>query len=274
MQNLMQKPWTRQWLPGIVAVAMYVGIRLLINPILIQVFAPWLSNITPETLSSIPLVPRFLEKAIFHTILGLIGVIGIRWLSRLGRTVPVQRETLQDAFYLAIPGMIVAAILNVTAQSLGVIGHTLLHQPPLPVWPRIPGWLPYSFVLMMITAPIGEELLVRGYLFPSVLHSFGRIPAYLITTALWWWIHGDGSWGVIGASIGLLLLWEVTGRLEATVLAHSLMNGLVLLKPHRIYLSMVVIATMVVGATVVWIRWKARIVERVNDPYIEKPSQG
>lgn len=83
--------------------------------------------------------------------------------------------------------------------------------------------------LIVIAAPISEEMFFRGFMFASLRGSMSLWPAALISAAVWGSLHLSG--GNIGVAVqlavfGIILAWlyERSGTLWATILAHTLNN--------------------------------------------------
>jgi len=91
-----------------------------------------------------------------------------------------------------------------------------------------------AFISLVILPPIGEEILVRGYLYSGLRSKMRFVPAMLITSVLFGLAHlTSGSGGAtiwIAAidtfvlSLVLVYLREKTGALYACMLVHALNN--------------------------------------------------
>lgn len=87
-----------------------------------------------------------------------------------------------------------------------------------------------SFVLIVIAAPLGEEIFFRGFLFAGIRHSAPFAVAALTAAGVWALFHytGPGSWPVVLqlAAFGVVLSWlyERTGSLRAPIFLHALNN--------------------------------------------------
>lgn len=91
-----------------------------------------------------------------------------------------------------------------------------------------------AFISLVILPPLGEEILVRGYLFSGLRAKMSFVKAGLITSILFSVAHlqlGDGSAPVWGAAVDtfvlslvLVYLREKTGALYAGMLVHFLNN--------------------------------------------------
>jgi membrane protease YdiL (CAAX protease family) len=88
-----------------------------------------------------------------------------------------------------------------------------------------------SALLTCVIAPIGEEMLFRGYIFTALRNWRGTLVAAIITALLFGAVHA-GSAPVLdlaplaGLGFGLCLLYRYTGSLYPCFFAHSLNNCL------------------------------------------------
>jgi membrane protease YdiL (CAAX protease family) len=87
-------------------------------------------------------------------------------------------------------------------------------------------------LLIIVAAPISEEIFFRGLMFTGLRRRLSLWPAAAITAILWAALHytGPESIGVVPqlAVLGLLLAWlyEYTGSLWPPILMHAVNNGL------------------------------------------------
>jgi membrane protease YdiL (CAAX protease family) len=91
-----------------------------------------------------------------------------------------------------------------------------------------------ALIALVIFPPLGEETLVRGYLYSGLRKSWKFVPAMLVTSLLFGLAHlqlGSGAavlWaaGVDTFTLSLVLVYlrETTGALYAGMLVHSLNN--------------------------------------------------
>jgi membrane protease YdiL (CAAX protease family) len=92
----------------------------------------------------------------------------------------------------------------------------------------------FAFAALVILPPLGEETLVRGYLYSGLRSRWKFVPAMLVTSLLFGLAHlqlGDGAAALYAAgldtfvlSLVLVYLRETTGALYAGMLVHSLNN--------------------------------------------------
>jgi membrane protease YdiL (CAAX protease family) len=83
--------------------------------------------------------------------------------------------------------------------------------------------------LIVIAAPVSEELFFRGFMFSGLRRSMSLFPAAAISAVVWGALHlGAGNIGVAIqlAVFGVILAWlyERSGTLWAPVLAHAINN--------------------------------------------------
>lgn len=83
------------------------------------------------------------------------------------------------------------------------------------------------FVLLVILAPISEELLFRGVLFAGFKRSFGFMPAAILSSILFGLAHWQPNVALATAVLGWLLayLYHKTGSLWSSIGLHSLKNA-------------------------------------------------
>ncbi len=87
-------------------------------------------------------------------------------------------------------------------------------------------------LLIVVAAPISEEMFFRGFLFAGVRSSAPFIVAAVISSGIWGLFHytGPDSWGVVLqlAVFGVALSWlyERTGSIWPTIGVHALNNAI------------------------------------------------
>jgi CAAX protease family protein len=94
---------------------------------------------------------------------------------------------------------------------------------------RAQGSLPWLWLAIIVAAPVGEELLFRGFLFRGFVHEpRDGVPGILIISLIWSMLHVQYDW--FGTSqvfvIGLLfgfVRWR-TGSTTLAILMHVLLN--------------------------------------------------
>ena len=115
-----------------------------------------------------------------------------------------------------------------------VAGATLRYFfPEFALWiipPRDAMALILSFVMIVILAPLVEELLFRGWIFGSLRARFSAGVTILVTAVLFAIVHMDptGLYPVAVLAPGLVLsvIRERTGSVKGAILAHAIYNGI------------------------------------------------
>jgi membrane protease YdiL (CAAX protease family) len=87
-------------------------------------------------------------------------------------------------------------------------------------------WLWFAIV---VVAPIGEEILFRGFMFRGFVHApRDVIPSIMIISLIWSLLHSQYDWFTIAEifAVGVLLGWVRwrTGSTTLTILLHMLYN--------------------------------------------------
>lgn len=82
--------------------------------------------------------------------------------------------------------------------------------------------------LAVVVAPLGEELIFRGYLLPVLKRYVGRWPAILGTGLFFGVIHGNWAAAAALALLGILLAlaYEHTGSLVTPITMHMVFNSI------------------------------------------------
>jgi membrane protease YdiL (CAAX protease family) len=91
------------------------------------------------------------------------------------------------------------------------------------------GWLPGLFLAVVIFAPVGEEIIFRGFMYRGFARRPGQEPyAIVILAAAWTILHLQYDWvGLLQVFIvGLFFGWVrwATGSTLLTIMLHMLMN--------------------------------------------------
>jgi membrane protease YdiL (CAAX protease family) len=95
------------------------------------------------------------------------------------------------------------------------------------------GTVPVQILLIVIAAPVSEEVCFRGMLFGGLRRNFARIPAALVAGLIFGGLHAlTGITAVpplIVFGFVLCLLYEKTGSIVPGILLHMLNNSVALL---------------------------------------------
>jgi membrane protease YdiL (CAAX protease family) len=95
------------------------------------------------------------------------------------------------------------------------------------------GALPVQILLIVIAAPVAEEVLFRGYLFGGLREKLPRWPAALLAGAIFGALHALTGLSAVPPLIAfgviLCLLYEKTGSIVPAIILHLLNNSVALL---------------------------------------------
>ena len=81
--------------------------------------------------------------------------------------------------------------------------------------------------MAVMVAPLVEETVFRGYLYPLFAKSFGIAPAVVVTGILFGLMHGSQlgwSWGIVGLLILVGMIFTFARAYTGTVLASFLLH--------------------------------------------------
>lgn len=167
--------------------------------------------------------------------LSLLIVIGVPWLTKKARTTKeelgVHRPpNLMD--FVWVPAGAVAYIfltLIITALAMLFLKFVDYGQPQDVGFNGINTQVEYimAFIMLVVIAPIAEELLFRGYLLGKLRKYTKLWIAILITSVLFGLVHFAWNVGLdtFALSIVLCLLRVVSGSLWPSIMLHMLKNG-------------------------------------------------
>jgi hypothetical protein len=97
----------------------------------------------------------------------------------------------------------------------------VLQKADLPWWEQV-----FAGVLAVMIAPVAEEMLFRGILYPTLKQRGFPRAAWWVTSLLFAGVHCNGLsfLPLLVFSLVLIYLYEKTGSLWASITAHSLFN--------------------------------------------------
>jgi len=118
---------------------------------------------------------------------------------------------------------------EISAQTLTQLGWPVEDQSAVTMFKGIKGWGEYAYLsfFTIVLAPVAEELIFRGILYPFVKQlGFPKL-ALFGTSFLFALIHADKAIFIPLFVLALALTWlyEKTGSLLAPIVAHSLFNA-------------------------------------------------
>ena len=156
----------------------------------------------------------------------------IFWRKRNKNTIPtINRKRITTLECAAVP--LITIIVNLSATLIALwVKQTLNYPSPTQ---RLAETTPaIAFVVMsLIIAPIGEEALMRGFLYPLLRTRFSAASTIAITTLLFALLHGNLIQIILTIPLGIALgyLYERTQNLTACISAHMLFNAVALILP-------------------------------------------
>ena len=85
-----------------------------------------------------------------------------------------------------------------------------------------------TFIMLVVVAPIAEEIIFRGWLYGKLRARIPAIPAILLVSFLFGLVHGQWNVGVtvFVMSIAMCTIREITGTIWGGILIHMLKNGI------------------------------------------------
>jgi len=231
-------PWkfwgTVLWSIAILAVMMVVGAGSTFAALL------WLNpdpNLSVQQLHDLILSKTVLLSATFAaaTVSGLaVLALAVR-LSRLsakdylGLMLPQRRDVLTGLAALAALYLIFAVVTHFVSPNATDWFSTSYRSA------RDTGMLPALAAMIIIFAPVGEELIVRGFMLRGWAASrLGPTTAIVLTSMLWTVLHTQYEVLALAYvfSIGLLFGWlrQRTGSTVLTMMLHATQNGVALIQ--------------------------------------------
>lgn len=189
-------------------------------------------------------IDRVVGRAVLELVWIVVIVAWLRlrrlgWTAAFGRPVRAWPEIRDGAVFGAILyGVVALAVALPISWLLGLgSGRTVRAPEPLPTALDALGWA-LAVALVLLLAPVAEELLFRGILFPGLRARFGLaagIAGSALAFGLVHYLPGDPVEVVItvaaatGMGVGLAFQYERRGNLVAPLAAHVAFNALGLL---------------------------------------------
>jgi len=195
-----------------------------------------------EVLQKIGVPLDQINDALFQLIAGgavyaltLLIVIGVPWLVKRARTskeeLGIQRLPSWMDFVWVPAGAIVYLVLTavVTAVAMSFLTFVNYDQAQDTGFANMGQQHEYilAFIMLVVIAPVAEELLFRGYLFGKLRKYAPLWISILITSLLFAIVHFAWNVGldVFALSIVLCLLRVVSGSLWPSIMLHMLKNS-------------------------------------------------
>lgn len=85
-----------------------------------------------------------------------------------------------------------------------------------------------AMIALVVIAPLAEEIIMRGWLYGKLRSRLKVIPAILLVSVLFGFLHGQWNVAVSTFALSIVLcgLREITGTIWSGVLLHMLSNGI------------------------------------------------
>jgi len=182
------------------------------------------------------------NEAVVNTVFGgivyiltIAMVIGLPWALKKYKTSKEDLGLTRSASWLdmllAPAGFIVYLILSATFVALASnLPFIDMDQAQDTGFNQLNQGYEYilAFLMLVVIAPVAEEVLFRGYLFGKLRKHVPLVIAILITSVLFALAHGAWNVGidVFALSIVLCLLRVISKSLWPSILLHMIKNGL------------------------------------------------
>ena len=205
----------------------------LLSMVLVQLgvligFAVATRGTTPKDLMEITSSSLFLSTSTIASTPIVIGLVAILIFARgwpIREYLALRMSTGRQAI-LAIAGL---AILLVVSDSVTyLLGRPIVPQVMVDVYQT--GWFVLLLPTLVIAAPLGEETLMRGFLYQGIASSrWGSRTAVVVTSIAWASIHLQYDlYGILQVAVIGIYLGEVrrrTGSLTLAMLLHGFANA-------------------------------------------------
>ena len=175
--------------------------------------------------------PDLLMNSVLYgaLVLGIIGVIGFQRHSAISifqlQPSRFPKAAATGLLWLLITSPLIAAIQYAVQHFSGDTDDTQLIIRYFVEHPDLKNRILVIFMVLVV-APIAEEIIFRGYFYGIIRRYCGRIPALLTSSLLFTAIHGNlaAAPGLFFLAITLCLLYERTGTLWASMTLHAAFN--------------------------------------------------
>jgi len=142
----------------------------------------------------------------------------------LGLNVPQRRDVAIAVAGLALLILIGDGLTLALGRNLASPFELDIHRTALAEGALLPLW-----IAMIVVAPVGEEILFRGFLFRGFIHEPRNVlPGILAISLIWALLHLQYDWlgtalvFLLGLFLGLVRLWF--GSTTLVILLHMLVN--------------------------------------------------
>jgi membrane protease YdiL (CAAX protease family) len=163
-----------------------------------------------------------------------LGFLLVPFAIAAGRGATVREAAAQLGLRRFKPSALLWMLAAIGAYLLFAIAYTAIFgSPEQEDVAEAFGAVPVQVLLIVVAAPISEEVCFRGFLFGGLRERFPRLLAALITGLIFGGLHATTGLSAIPilAAFGLILalLYEKTGSIVPGILLHMLNNSVALL---------------------------------------------
>ena len=195
--------------------------------------------------------------ALVYTIVGkpvFAATCVIFWRRRNSTAPMIKKQRIPTMECVMVPVITIVMTLGSTVLALWV--KQSLNQPS-PMQKLSETTPAIAIVIMsLIIAPIGEEALMRGFIYPILRRKLSVTSTIVITALLFAMLHGNLVQIILTIPLGIALgyLYERTHNLLACISMHMLFNATALLLPsvHVGRLDAVAAASLIVITLGLW----------------------
>ncbi len=224
----LRTPWS--WTDLFVTLAVSIGCYILLSFLLVLCF--YFRGVSLDALQK-PGAARSLF-VVLNTLTLSAAVMGFLFISmRFRFRLPFWRTLGWRPFDPGVPRGIVYAVLvlggTVFAIIIGLASNAIGKNSRLPIETYFQDRQSTLLLMAMgiLVAPLVEETIFRGYLYPLLARSFGIPAGVLVTGALFGLLHAEqlwGGWGQIALLILVGIVFTYVRALTRTVLASYILH--------------------------------------------------
>ena len=211
---------------ALVGVGMF-SVNTLVNYLAPEVLLNWLQG-TPLGVLTISAVVYgvALLFVLLPMIVGRKSKTEVR--EALGLKKPLQFRMVLWALMMQGIFIGVAMVVTLVLYSLNISGLDLAERQELP-FAELTGWYEYvaAFLLLVVLAPVFEELIFRGYLYGRLRKYSGVIISTIITSIGFGVVHGQVNVAIfVGLlSVAMCIVREKFDSIYPTIMMHMFQNG-------------------------------------------------
>lgn len=206
-------PW--RWPDLLVVSALALLISVALTPLGVPTFGP-----TPGDAS----VAFFLQVLFSYTLLvGVVWLVGVRRHHASWETVGFRPLDIRSL--VGLLGFLAAVIVG--ANVLMTVVGNVPRPPDIFVFGQAPGDVVLMGLLVLVAAPVAEEVFFRGFLLQGLARYLTFWPAAILTSAVFAAAHVWWQFYLPIFVLGLAFSWLFcrTGSLWAAIAAHTTING-------------------------------------------------